>query len=73
MTTTHPYIAFTLAMTCIIGSTCFLLSQIEATYRHEIRKIDAATTAVDPGQTYAFTATRESDQGVSLQRSRRNP
>jgi hypothetical protein len=28
---------------------------------------------VDPGQTYAFTATRGSDQGVSLQRSSRNP
>jgi hypothetical protein len=29
--------------------------------------------AVDPGHTYAFTATRESDQGVSLLRSRRTP
>ena len=28
---------------------------------------------VDPGQTYAFTATRGSDQGVSLLRSSRNP
>jgi hypothetical protein len=28
---------------------------------------------VDPGQTYAFTATRGSDQGVSLLRSRRTP
>jgi hypothetical protein len=28
---------------------------------------------VEPGQTYAFTATRGSDQGVSLQRSRRSP
>jgi hypothetical protein len=28
---------------------------------------------VDPGQTYAFTATRGSDQGVSLQRSSRTP
>jgi hypothetical protein len=73
MKTTHPYIAFTLAMTSIIGSMFVLLSQIKATYRHEIRKIDAATTAVDPRQTYAFTATRQSDQGVSLQRSRRNP
>jgi hypothetical protein len=31
------------------------------------------SVTVDPGQTYAFTATRGSDQGVSLQRSRRNP
>jgi len=45
MKTAHPYIAFTLAMTTIIGSTCILLSQIKATYRHEIRKIDVATTA----------------------------
>jgi hypothetical protein len=29
--------------------------------------------AVDPGHTYAFTATRESDQGVSLRRSSRIP
>ena len=28
---------------------------------------------VDPGQTYTFTATRGSDQGVSLQRSSRTP
>jgi hypothetical protein len=28
---------------------------------------------VEPGQTYAFTATRGSDQGVSLLRSRRTP
>jgi hypothetical protein len=28
---------------------------------------------VEPGQTYAFTAVRGSDQGVSLQRSRRTP
>ena len=28
---------------------------------------------VDPGQTYAFTATRETDQGVSLKRSGRIP
>ena len=28
---------------------------------------------VDPGHTYAFTATRASDQGVSLQRSSRTP
>ena len=28
---------------------------------------------VEPGQTYAFTATRGSDKGVSLQRSSRNP
>ena len=28
---------------------------------------------VDPGQTYAFTATRGSDQGVSLKRSSRIP
>ena len=45
MKTTHPYIGFTLAMTSIIGSMCFLLSQIKATYRDDIRKIDAATTA----------------------------
>ena len=28
---------------------------------------------VDPGMTYAFTAVRGSDQGVSLQRSRKTP
>ena len=28
---------------------------------------------VDPGHTYAFTATRESDQGLSLRRSSRIP
>jgi hypothetical protein len=28
---------------------------------------------VDPGKTYTFTATRGSDQGVSLQRSSRTP
>ena len=28
---------------------------------------------VEPGQTYAFTATREPDQGVSLKRSGRTP
>jgi len=45
MKTAHPYIAFTLAVTGIIGSMFVLLSQIKANYRHEIRKIDAATTA----------------------------
>ena len=29
--------------------------------------------SVEPGKTYAFTATRGSDQGVSLLRSRRTP
>ena len=45
MKTTHPYIAFTLIMTGIIATMCILLTQIKANYRHEIRKIDAATTA----------------------------
>jgi hypothetical protein len=45
MKTTHPYIVFTLAMTSIIGSMFVLLSPIKAIYRHEIRRIDAATTA----------------------------
>jgi hypothetical protein len=45
MKTTHPYIVFTLAMTSIIGSMFVLLSEIKATYRHEIRKIDAAAIA----------------------------
>ena len=45
MKTTHPYIAFTLMMTGIIATMCILLTQIKATYRSDIRKIDAATTA----------------------------
>jgi len=45
MKTAHPYFAFTLIMTGIIATICILLTQIKATNRHEIRKIDAATTA----------------------------
>jgi hypothetical protein len=33
----------------------------------------SVSLTVDPGQTYAFTATRGSDEGVSLLRSRRTP
>ena len=33
----------------------------------------SVSITVDPGQTYAFTATRETDQGVSLKRSSRIP
>jgi hypothetical protein len=32
-------------MTGIIATMCILLTQIKATYRNDIRKIDAATTA----------------------------
>ena len=45
MKTAPPYFAFTLIMTGIIGTMCTLLTQIKATYRHDLRKIDAATTA----------------------------
>jgi hypothetical protein len=45
MKTAHPYVAFTLLMTGIIATMCILLTQIKATYRNDIRKIDAATTA----------------------------
>jgi isochorismate hydrolase len=45
MKTAHPYIAFTLVITGIIATMCILLTQIKATYRNDIRKIDAATTA----------------------------
>ena len=45
MKTAHPSIAFTLIMTGIIATTCILLTQIKATNRNDIRKIDAATTA----------------------------
>jgi hypothetical protein len=45
MKTTHPYIAFTLIMTGIIATMCILLTEIKATYRGKIRRIDAATTA----------------------------
>ena len=45
MKTAHPYIAFTLMMTGLIATMCILLTQIKATYRDNIRKIDAATTA----------------------------
>ena len=38
-------LAFTLLMTGIIATMCTLLTQIKATYRNDIRKIDAATTA----------------------------
>jgi hypothetical protein len=33
----------------------------------------SVSLTVDPGQTYAFTATRGSDEGISLLRSRRTP
>ena len=45
MKTAHPYVAFTLIMTGIIATTCIFLTQIKATYRNDIRKIDAATIA----------------------------
>jgi hypothetical protein len=45
MKTAHPYVAFTLLMTGIIATMCILLTQIKATYRNDIRKIDAAMTA----------------------------
>src|SRR4030095_2590630 len=37
------------------------------------RQPTSVSLTVDPGQTYAFTATRGSDEGVSLLRSRRIP
>jgi hypothetical protein len=49
---------------------------------HHVLTVDTQTNrrqptpvsiTVDPGQTYAFTATRGSDEGVSLLRSRRTP
>jgi hypothetical protein len=49
---------------------------------HHVLTVDAprnqhqpgsTTLTVDPGHTYAFTATRDSHQGVSLQRSSRTP
>jgi hypothetical protein len=46
MKTAHPYIAFTLMMTGMIATMCILLTQIKATYRDDIRKIDAAAIAV---------------------------
>jgi hypothetical protein len=45
MKTAHPYIAFTSIMTGIIATMCLLLTQIKATNRNDIRKMDAATTA----------------------------
>lgn len=45
MKTAHPYVAFTLLMTGIIATMCILLTEIKATYRDDIRKIDAATIA----------------------------
>ena len=45
MKTAHPYFAFTLIMTGIIATMCIFLTQIKATYRDDIRKIDATTTA----------------------------
>jgi hypothetical protein len=48
---------------------------------HHVLTVDAPknqhptsiSLTVDPGHTYAFTATRDSHQGVSLQRSGRTP
>jgi hypothetical protein len=37
------------------------------------RQPTSMSLTVEPGQTYAFTATRRSDQGVSLVRSKRTP
>jgi len=37
------------------------------------RQPTSMSLTVDPGQTYAFTVTRETDQGVSLKRSSRIP
>src|SRR6476619_1355928 len=37
------------------------------------RQPTSMSLTVDPGHTYAFTATRETDQGVSLKRSSRIP
>jgi len=59
MKTAHPYVAFTLLMTGIIATMCILLTQIKATYRDDIRKIDAATIAASVTLLFRVTFPRK--------------